>query len=61
MSRDPRGVTNHIIRLMDEGLMSPREVALAALNWLSEAEVADMVRANDWDLEFSDGDIDEED
>ena len=55
--RSVRQTTIKIHELMDEGVMDPRTVADAALTYMSEAEVADMARANDW---FYD-DEDEED
>lgn len=42
-----REQTNKLIEMMDEGLISAEDVALMALSWLSEDEVADMMRAND--------------
>ena len=43
----PREYTNKLIAMMDEGLVSAETVACAALAYMSEDEVADMMRAND--------------
>lgn len=45
---DVRAATNKIHQQMDEGIIDPRSVAEAALSYMSESEVADMARANDW-------------
>lgn len=42
-----RTKTNLLIEMMDEGVLRAEDVVLMALNWLSEDEVADMMRAND--------------
>lgn len=56
-SRNVRENTIALHQLMDEGVMDPRTVADAALNYMSESEVTDMIRANDWWL----GDDEDED
>ena len=55
---DVRKTTTKIHDLMDEGIMDPRGVADAALAYMSESEVHDMARANDW--LYGMGDEDEE-
>ena len=47
-SLDVRAAPNKIYQQMEEGILDPRIVAEAALSYLSEAQVADMGRANDW-------------
>ncbi len=47
MSKSPREVTNTIIDLMNEGTLDPKQVAEMCLSWLAEADVVEMVRAND--------------
>jgi hypothetical protein len=42
-----RTQTNRLIDMMDEGLISAQAVAEMALAYMSEDEVADMMRAND--------------
>lgn len=42
-----REVTNLLMDMADEGIMSWRAIAEAALLYMSEAEVADMAAAND--------------
>ena len=49
-----REYTGKVIDAMDEGMMDPRGVADAALKYLSEDQVKDMVRANDWSFLFTD-------
>ena len=45
---------------MDQGAMDPRGVADAALAYMSEAEVEDMARANDWKEMLDPGYYDED-
>jgi hypothetical protein len=42
-----RTQTNRLIDMMDEGLISAQAVADMALAYMSEDDVADMMRAND--------------
>ena len=42
-----RTQTNRLIDMMDEGLISAAAVAEMALAYMSEDDVADMMRAND--------------
>lgn len=42
-----RTVTNRVIALMDEGVLTPEWVALTCLGYMSEDDVADMVKQND--------------
>ena len=42
-----RTATNKLIEMMDQGLISPQVVAEMALAYMSEYDVADMMRAND--------------
>ena len=42
-----REATNKLIDMMDEGLISAEAVAQMALAYMSEDDVADMMRAND--------------
>jgi len=42
-----RTQTNRLIDMMDEGLISSQSVAEMALAYMSEDDVADMMRAND--------------
>ena len=42
-----RDATNKLIEMMDEGLISAQAVAEMALAYMSEDDVADMMRAND--------------
>lgn len=46
-----RKYTNHLIDLMDRGVISPEALALMALGWLSEADVKEMALTNDLLLE----------
>ena len=42
-----RELTCKVLDAMDQGLISSKVIAEAALNWLNEDEIADMIRAND--------------
>jgi len=42
-----RQATNKLIDMMDEGLISAQAVAEMALSYMSEDDVADMMRSND--------------
>lgn len=39
--------TNKVMELADAGMINHRDLALMALKWMSEDDVADMLRAND--------------
>jgi len=62
-SPGPRDATISVIQLMDEGILSPRQVADAALSYLSEAEVADLAVREEWfgDEDFDDDTVEDED
>lgn len=59
--RKVRPATNKLIDMMDEGLIDARAVADMALSWLSESDVAEMMKANDLVDYDEDEDGDEED
>lgn len=44
---ETRKITNQIIDLADEEIISYRDLALMALKWMSEDDIADMLKAND--------------
>jgi len=56
----PRQQTNYLLDLIDSGLLDARDVVTMALKYMSEDEVADMMRINDVlvedDEEFGDDD-----
>jgi hypothetical protein len=56
----PRQQTNYLLDLIDSGLLDPRDVVTMAVKYMSEDEVADMMRINDIlvedDEEFGDYD-----
>ena len=54
-----RTQTNRLIDMMDEGLISAQAIAEMALAYMSEDDVADMMRANDILEEEDDGQPDE--
>ena len=56
-----REMTSKLIAMMDEGLISAEAVAEMALAYMSEDEVADMMRANDILLDEEDEDEEEYD
>jgi hypothetical protein len=56
----PRQQTNYLLELIDSGMLDARDVVTMALKYMSEDEVADMMRINDVlvedDEEFGDDD-----
>jgi len=42
-----RTATNRMIQLMDDGILTPEWVAVTCLGYMSEDDVADMMRQND--------------
>lgn len=42
-----REITNKLIEMMDEGALDPTNLAMMCMNYMSEANVADMARLND--------------
>ena len=59
MSTNVRRVTNDVISAVEDGFLDWETVARAALDYLSEDEVIDMVEINDWAI--ADDEEDEED
>jgi hypothetical protein len=55
-----RTQTTKLLEMMDEGLISAEAVAEMALAYMSEDEVADMMRSNDILEEEDDGQPDEQ-
>lgn len=59
-----RESTNLLIEMMDNGMLSPRSVAMACLGYMSEDDVSDMARSNEFipdeDEEESDYEDDED-
>ena len=49
-----RQTTNKVLEMADEGLISYKSLAEMALKWMSEDDVAEMLRANEIDLEEED-------
>ena len=45
--KDGRRVTNRLIELMGEGMLSPEQLALMCLGYMSEDDVSDMAQQND--------------
>lgn len=42
-----RTITNKLIELIDDGIISTRTVMMMCLRWMSEKDVAEMCKAND--------------
>lgn len=42
-----RYYTNKLLEMMDEGLVDPRDIVMAALSYMSEDAVEDMMRVNE--------------
>lgn len=49
-----REITNKLIELAEEGVLSWEDLARTALNWLSEDDVAHMARVNEFIPEEAD-------
>ena len=47
MNTNVRKVTNLLIDMMDEGALDAEQLAVMCLQYMSEADVADMARSND--------------
>lgn len=43
-----RDYTSRVLELMDDGVLDPRAVAEAALQWLSEADVEELAERYEW-------------
>lgn len=43
--------TDKVLEMVDEGLLSPRDMLLMALKWMGEDSVAQMCKANEIELE----------
>jgi hypothetical protein len=46
---DSRPATNRLIRMLDEGILLPETVLTMCLDYMSEDDVADMMRISDID------------
>jgi hypothetical protein len=55
-----REITNKLIEAVEEGILDWEDIARASLNYMSEADVADMAERNEL-VYFEDEDEDEED
>lgn len=54
-----RKVTNQLLQLVEDGILDPQVVLEACLNYMSEADVADMAHCNEL-LDYKDEDEDED-
>lgn len=43
---EPREITNRVIEMAEDGVISWRDLAEMALKWMSEEDVAEMAKAN---------------
>lgn len=48
---DPRHTTNSLIELIDEGYLNKDDLIMACLKFMSEADVKEMLEANDFCLD----------
>jgi len=48
---DTRKATNRLLELVDDGMISARDVVVMCLKWMSEDNVAEMLQANDIDID----------
>ena len=46
--RQPRQATNHLLYLIEEGVLDKDQVIMACVKYMSEADVADMCDANEF-------------
>ena len=51
-----RKVTNKLLEMVDDGILDPKTVLTAALEYMSEDDVKDMAAANEFYDEDEDGD-----
>lgn len=56
-----REATNKVLELIEEGVLRAETVVMAALKYMSEDEVADMMHINEWTGFFAEEDEDEDD
>lgn len=42
-----RKITNHILEMIDEQILDPKEIVLMCLKWMSEEDVKAMAKANE--------------
>ena len=50
-----RNATNEVLEMADKGLISYRALAVMALKWMSEDDVAEMCKANEIYFEDEEG------
>lgn len=55
-----RKVSSELIELASEGMVSWEDIAMACISYMSEANVADMVRINEFLPVFEDEEYDED-
>lgn len=46
---NPREYTHKLLEMVDSGILSSADVMNAALLYMSESDVEDMIRMNQWD------------
>ena len=56
-----REATNRILELIEEGVLRPETVVMAALKYMSEDEVADMAHINEFDTFFDEEEEEDDD
>ena len=57
----PRQFTNHLIELLDDGILDKDTVIFALLGYLSDDQVLDMMEANEFIDPYEDDEDDDED
>jgi hypothetical protein len=55
-----REATNKVLELIEEGVLRAETVVMAALKYMSEDEVADMMHINEWTGFFAEEDEDDD-
>lgn len=56
-----REITNKLLEMVDEGLISKNDLIVACLKWMSEDDVREMAEANEfiWEDEDDEEDLDD--
>ena len=54
-----RAYTNELLLLVDEGMLDKDAVIMACVKYMSEDDVEDMMRCNDWSVDEEDYDDDD--
>tara|TARA_Y100000401_G_scaffold106502_1_gene100091 strand:- start:1131 stop:1310 length:180 start_codon:yes stop_codon:yes gene_type:complete len=56
-NNDPRKITNKLIDLVENGQVDKHDLILVCLKWMSEADVRNMLDANEYKLGYDESDL----